>query len=133
MDNIQRKCSKCAVSRPLSEFYKKGLRADSHCKSCKKALVVARRIEARLVKTEEVKSSIPEITKRNRPETIIEPRNQETNQIINSIDFRDVERIGGKQLTRVGKQDAVLRFNEFIALLLDGYSELKGEDVYLKS
>lgn len=133
MDNLRKTCTRCLVNRPIDEFYKKGRRVDASCKSCKKANVVEMRIKKRLASIKPDLAPTAEIKGENGPERIIEPRNTETNRLVNTIDFSDIGQLCGKQLTRTEKHDAISRFNEFIAILLDGYSELKGGDVYIKS
>jgi hypothetical protein len=66
------------------------------------------------------------------PKGTIEPRKNETNTLVNTIDFTSLEKTCGKKLSESDRYNAVQDFNEFVSLLREGYSDLIGEDVYVK-
>lgn len=55
-----------------------------------------------------------------------------TNEVVDAIDFSDLARASGRQLDHFEKHDAVQRFNEFVSLLREGYSEIVGCHVHIR-
>lgn len=121
-------CIKCKGQKHLEDFYLKRKELyENTCKTCKKQEVLDRRLKVKLAHKIVKKQVVP------RPERIIEPKVSETNFRINNIDFDDLEQFNGRSIDRVEKQDIANRFNEFVGILIDGYRELTGNDIYIES
>lgn len=46
--------------------------------------------------------------------------------------FCELEELYGSPLSTAEKTDIIQRFNEFVGILREGYSEILGADVYIK-
>jgi len=69
---------------------------------------------------------------KSRPKEIIEPKKCETSNLVNEIDFSDLETSCGNELPLVERFDAIQRFNEFVALLREEYGKMVGGHVYIR-
>lgn len=132
-------CAKCRGSKPLNEFYEKEkdafgniLRRDGVCKGCR-----CQERTVRYNRRSRVRPSLPTIQKAEKPQTsrpkeIIEPKKCETLNLVNEIDFSNLETSCGNELPLVERFDAVQRFNEFVALLREEYGKMVGGYVYIR-
>lgn len=134
----RRVCVDCGQEKTIGEFPIKSakneseIRWDKCCKLCKAQAAKERR---KKTKCEIIHDEI-------RPKRIIEPKEEvsngsdprlhETNMLVNRIDFTDLERSCGKKLSHAERYEAVQRFNEFISILREGYSDLVGCEVYVR-
>jgi hypothetical protein len=133
-------CSSCGHA---GEFYKKGKRYSSSCKSCikdnkKKKYIESKNkflvIEERKLKKKMVKKqNLPmQTSKINTDLDVIELQKKETAKIINGIKnvglYESDEKISTGELFQL-----VYDFNEYIALLLEGYGKIKGGAFYVKN
>jgi hypothetical protein len=137
--STEKVCAKCRCSKPINEFYEKErdargnvLRRDGVCKDC--------RCQERTVRynlRSRVRPSFPTIQKaekpkKSRPKEIIERKKCETSNLVNEIDFSNLEASCGNELPLVERFDAVQRFNEFVALLREEYGKMVGGYVYIR-
>ena len=135
-DSVQsdlRICPGCARELALSNFYEreKNQRWDSTCKDCRKNY---RRSKYR------AKNKV-ELSNAKRAKRIIELKNTTTNDLnINicesknlnkNMDYTDLEKQYGLQLTHVEKNDSIKRFNDFVSILREEYGKQLGCKVYV--
>lgn len=124
-------CSLCREAKPLSEFSYRGteLRYESKCKVCRRML------RKRKSSSDEVGHDFGADNKpkqkKSTPKRIIEPRVGMTNAQLEAIDFSYLENRSGVQFTNVEKHDVVQRLNEFVEILREGYSEMRGVNVFI--
>lgn len=130
-DNSVRKCSHCNKIKPSGEFSYRNTeeRFESKCKECR------RNLRKRKCDTQNKGHDFGAINnpkqKKYTPKRIIEPRVGMTNAQLEAIDFSYLENSSGVQFTNVEKHDVVQRFNEFIEILREGYSEIRGMNVFI--
>ncbi len=131
-------CAKCRGSKLINEFYEKEkdafgnvLRRDGVCKDC--------RCQERTVRYNLRSRARPSLLtaqkaepQKSRPKEIIEPRKCETSNLVNEIDFSNLEASCGNELPLVERFDAIQRFNEFVALLREEYGKMVGGHVYIR-
>lgn len=139
----------------MSKFYQRAAnRWDKTCKDCRKALDREQYQRKKKTKVEKsfpittapkpdstVKTNLkrdrksPTQTKKTRQagsEGIIEPRYNETKELVNAIDFNDFEKEQDRPLTEIEKYEMVQNFNEFVSILIDAYEEREGCHVYIE-
>jgi hypothetical protein len=123
---------RCSEVKEAKCFYwRTETRPDSTCIDCRKK----ERRDRYLLKKQDV------LSVEHTPKRIIEPKKaisekheasvHETVQITNKSDFTDMEMFCGKMGFNE-RCESVQRFNEYIALLREGYGELIGCDVYVR-
>lgn len=133
--NEMNACRCCKKKLQQSDFYMKDPnRRDTTCISCRK--------ENRNLKYKNQKS----VTERSEgSKRIIEPKLKPKNikQIaenkyknhtrdVSKMDFSDIDRLYGKKTNNIEQYEIVNRFNEFVTLLREGYSEMVGSEVYVR-
>lgn len=131
-DSRTRACSGCNEIKPLDEFSYRSTeqRYESRCKSCRRTLR-KRKSSSNEVGHDFGANNNPK-QKKYTSNRIIESRVGMTNAQLEAIDFSYLENRSGAQFTYVEKNDVVQRFNEFIELLREGYSEIRGVNVFIR-
>lgn len=132
-------CVKCEVKKGFNEFYEKEkdsfgnvLRRDGVCKDCRcQERTVRYNLRSRSRPSSKTLQKAEKLQKR-RPKEIIEPKKCETSNLVNEIDFSNLEASCGNELQLVERFDAVQRFNEFVALLREEYGKMVGGYVYIR-
>lgn len=129
-------CTRCSTAKPISEFsYRRTeQRYEAKCKLCRRSL--RKRPDSADVGATAATGNV-EAKRRRRPvgeaaPRRVEPGVAETAALVDAIDFGDLEKCGGKALDFYERHDAVQRFNEFVAILLEGYGEMVGRHVYIR-
>lgn len=118
-------CIHCKIEKPIEMYYQRtSVRYDPVCIECRR--------KERKEKYQAQKQTV-------QSKRIIEPKiiqnkysvsNRDTATVVQNSDFNDMEKSYGK-MTLNQKHEAVQRFNEFISLLREGYSEMLGCEVYV--
>lgn len=139
-----KKCTNpnCQELKPLTSFYfkdKNKTKNDSICKDCKKAIRNEKYIKDKLAlkssKKPGIKIQNSEDKKKSqqlRSRRTIEPQNNQTEDVIDDINFNDLEICCDHQLTDFDKYLAVQSFNEFITILREEFGKGKNCNVYIK-
>ena len=130
-----RTCSQCQEIKPLSAFSFRSTerRYESKCKVCRRMLRKRNSGTKNVGHDFGAAQTKPQPQKRaTTPKRIIEPKVGMTNAQLEAIDFSELEKNGSEPMTSVEKHDLVQRFNEFVAILREGYSELRGVNVYIR-
>lgn len=129
-------CLFCFILKPIAAFYKRTpTRVDRTCIDCRRK-ERRDRYQFKLKKTCNVSKT---------PKGIIEPEVKSNLEIIkiktaptfcskgvNKVNFDDLDNMYGMQLTSYEQIDTVQRFNEFVALLAEGYGEITKSKIYLR-
>ncbi len=133
----------CPSCGQVGEFYKKGNRYSSSCKRCIKDNKKKKYLESKSkpLVIKEKKSNKEIVKKQNFPlqtskistdQDVIELQKKETAKIITGIKnvglYESDEKINAGELFQL-----VYDFNEYIALLLEGYGKIKGGTFYVKN
>lgn len=126
-----KKCSLCGEIKALCDYSYRSTehRYESKCKACRRALRRKggdNRTDVKMPAAV-VSGNLRRVRTAKRT---IEPTVAMTNAIVDAIDFGDVER--ERPLDHFEKHGAVQRFNEFVALLREGYSEMVGCHVHIR-
>lgn len=135
--NETNECRCCKKKLSHNDFYMKSVnRRDTTCISCRK--------EKRNLKYQNQKSVIV-TSKREGSKRIIEPKLKPKNikqatdnefknhtRDVSKMDFSDIDQLYGKKTNNIEQYEIINRFNEFVALLREGYSEIAGSEVYVR-
>jgi hypothetical protein len=130
----RKRCSSCGETKVITGFSYRTTeqRYESKCKLCRQTSR-----KCRNGNTEHVLGAVQQLRPQPQraklaPKRIIEPKVGMTNARVQAIDFGDLEKCSGRVLDHFEKHDAVQRFNEFIELLREGYSEIVGSHVHIR-
>jgi hypothetical protein len=136
--SLSKKCPHCEKTLLLDYFYpikasdESNPRWERICKECKKKRRNGGRNLFSPRKPPRKDHNYTEIEQSLMDKETIELRKNETNRIVNNIDFSELEECCGKILSDSEKYKAVERFNEFISILKEEYEKEVGYSVYVK-
>lgn len=137
--DTEKVCVKCRASRSVNDFYEKEkdafgnvLRRDGVCKGCRCQERAARYGLRSRTQSSSPTTQTAEKPRKSGPKRIIEPKKCETSNLVNEIDFSDLEASCGNELPLVERFDAIQRLNEFVSLLREEYGKMVGGYVYIR-
>lgn len=124
-------CAHCGKSKAQSEFYRRTpTRLDPTCIECRRK-ERKEKYQRQINKNGDARSTAKRIIEPKLAIPPIESKIFETNQIANNCEFDDIENVYGK-LSCNERHEVVHRFNEFVSLLIEGYGEILGCNVYVR-